>query len=291
MIKAFIKKILPAFLVKRIEIYNLEKRLNKTKKTKEYLLRYLSNNNYSLNENIEDYKSLPVWQLWLQGEDNVPPLVKVCLQSIAENNKDRKIIILNRNNIFEYISLPDFIIEKYNNGIISHTHFSDIIRVCLLCEYGGTWIDSTVLMTGKMPPKIVESSFFCFSSPKDSVFYNYHLFSSWFIHSQPKHPFMLKLRDMLFSYWKQENELKDYFLLHICFSNMISNSVEMKCLWEHLYHLPNDIPHLLSHELDEPFSKDRFEAIKSKSCIHKLTYKIKPKVKYSFFNVLIEKNK
>ncbi|MFY1026882.1 Capsular polysaccharide synthesis protein [Actinobacillus seminis] len=62
----------------------------------------------------------------------------------------------------------------------------------------------------------------------------------------------------------------------------------MAAIWQTLYLLPNDPPHLLSYQLKERFSETKFDEIKSKSVIHKLTYKIKPKKLKagSFFEIL-----
>ncbi|MDY2795829.1 capsular polysaccharide synthesis protein [[Pasteurella] aerogenes] len=287
-VNSFFRRILPRSWVKNIEENRARKELIIVAEHKKYLEKYVSFKKYPNEIDTLEYNALPIWQLWLQGADFAPPLVKNCFQSIAQYNPTRKIILLNENNLGEYIDLPDYIIDKYKKGIISRTHFSDIVRICLLAEHGGTWIDSTVLMTDSMPEEIAKSDFFCFSSPPNSMYYHYHLISSWFIHAQPKHPFMLNIRDTLFDYWKQEEELIDYFLLHICFRNMVDHNAQMAAIWKTLYHLPNDLPHLLSHQLKERFSEAKFDEIKAKSAIHKLTYKIKPKKLKagSFFEIL-----
>ena len=92
--------------------------------------------------------------------------------------KNRKIILLTKNNLNQYVSLPRCIIKKYNLGIITHTHFSDVVRVALLCEHGGTWIDSTVLLTGEIPKKFLEAPLFMFSLPKGNFYYKSHFISS-----------------------------------------------------------------------------------------------------------------
>ena len=90
-----------------------------------------------------------IWRLWLQGEDNAPEVCKACLRSLRYWHSDKKIITLDKNNISDYIDLPGYIIDKHEKGIISHTHFSDIIRAELLTQHGGTWIDATVYCTGR----------------------------------------------------------------------------------------------------------------------------------------------
>ena len=47
---------------------------------------------------------------------------------------DKNIVILTNENINDYVQLPDYIVEKYDKGIIPKAHFSDAIRNELLCK-------------------------------------------------------------------------------------------------------------------------------------------------------------
>ena len=85
---------------------------------------------------IRQYKSIPlesrqssdkVWMFWWQGEHKMPELVKVCTESIKENLYDSDIVILTKDNIDEFLSIPDYILDKLNKGIISMAAFSDIV--------------------------------------------------------------------------------------------------------------------------------------------------------------------
>lgn len=243
-------------------------------RNKRYLNKYT---NIKINKNLDYFKGdLPVWQLWLQGYDNSPQIVKNCINSVRFFCKNRKIILLTKDNLNQYVSLPGCIIKKYNLGIITHTHFSDIVRVALLCEHGGTWIDSTVLLTGEIPKKILEAPLFMFSSPKGDFYYKTHLISSWFIHSSRKNNLLISLRDSLFSYWEHENNLRDYYLVHLIFRNIIDFSDNLKKEWNSLYHLPNNNPHILQLKLGDCFNIKEYLEIKELTFIHKLTYKFKP---------------
>ena len=67
--------------------------------------------------------------------------------------------ILTKDNFKEYIDIPDYVLEKYEHGLILPAHLSDIVRCCLLYKYGGVWLDSTILMCGPMPGECME---YCF---------------------------------------------------------------------------------------------------------------------------------
>ncbi len=283
------KYINPRYLNRQRKRYRNQKKIYKSGlKSKAYLNQYLSLQYDEFNLNQE--QNLPIWQLWLQGEEQAPQLVKNCLESVKYFCPKRKINVLSLDNLYDYIDLPDYIINKYQQGIISNTHFSDIVRVCLLCKHGGTWIDSTVLLTGSIPQEIENSEFFCFSSPDNSIYKEIHLISSWFIHSQKQHPFLLNVQNTLYRYWQIENTLIDYFTFHIAFRNMIDGSIVMKNHWDKLYHITNEAPHILNNQLKDKFNSDVFYQATSKSNIHKLTYKVSNADTSSLFEYLNDKD-
>lgn len=247
---------------------------NKNHIVREYLKKYTYSPTESFQLSKVESSELPIWQLWFQGEDSAPEIVKRCLDSVRKFSGNRQVILLTKDNIREYIELPQYIWEKKEQSIISNTHFSDILRVCLLEKFGGTWIDATVLLTDHIPQPILSQDFFAFSVPEDHINYDFHLFSSWFIHAQPNHIFLKSFKESLFEYWKHENELIDYFTLHLITYNVIHANEALTNLWEGRLEINNVAPHEMQFGLIEPYSKDKFEYYKKQSTIHKLTYKI-----------------
>uniref|UniRef100_UPI001F4D6F29 capsular polysaccharide synthesis protein n=1 Tax=Rosenbergiella australiborealis TaxID=1544696 RepID=UPI001F4D6F29 len=84
-----------------------------------------------------------IWTLWLQGLDEAPDLVKMCISSFSKI-KGKKTVVLSESNLEQYIKLPVVIIEKYNRGLIPKAAYSEIIRLELLSTYGGLWLDATM---------------------------------------------------------------------------------------------------------------------------------------------------
>ena len=96
----------------------------------------------------EQQRSNKVWVCWLQGMDAAPELVQRCYRSLQENLTDREIILLTEDNYRQYVSFPEHIQQKIDTGVITRTHFSDLLRLELLIRHGGTWIDATVFCSG-----------------------------------------------------------------------------------------------------------------------------------------------
>ena len=133
----------------------------------------------------------PIWILWLQGFENAPDIVKLCLSSIKTGLKNGEtIILLDATNIWEYVDLPDYIIAKWEKGVIDNTKLSNCIRLRLLNTYGGMWIDATVLYTGNgIPDLIKKSSLTLLQLGVDN--YEPRAFGTWLMASKPNNFYLL----------------------------------------------------------------------------------------------------
>lgn len=225
--------------------------------------------NYETKQNTLHEYSAVVWWCWFQGEENAPHIVKACLESIRRNMPDKKIIVITEANMWNYISLPDYIKEKYNKGIISRTHLSDLLRLELLINYGGIWIDSTVLCT-KTPEYAFNIPLFAFKTnekndPATAA-------QNWFLSAEKNNPVLLLTRDLLFKYWKENNSLIHYFIFYF-FMKLASEKYKKE--WNSIPFFSDVPPHILQRELFSEYSKERMEQIEQMTEIHKLTYKLK----------------
>lgn len=94
---------------------------------------------YSVNS-CENYQEFPIWAYW---EPNpLPNKVKKCYNNWKEVGKLRNIILLNPDNVTDYIPENEYnkICKNADNLAVK----SDFIALYLLSTYGGLWIDSTV---------------------------------------------------------------------------------------------------------------------------------------------------
>lgn len=227
----------------------------------------------------------PVWVYWKQGIESAPDLVKYCYKSLLKYSVD-EVIFLSEDNIKNYISLPQKIIELNRKGVISNAAMSDLIRFSLLEHYGGTWMDATVLLTGKLPDYITNSDFFVF---RDScgLIKNPANYTNWLIHCRKKNEVMRKIRNMSFAYWQNEKHVVDYLFTYIFLSIAIENSQG------ELGYFPyanSDYCRLLFDVLEDSYDEYTWNHIKEMSNVHKLTYKLTEETfakKDSFYNQII----
>jgi len=193
-------------------------------------LEFLSNKYKYLIKNEKNItEDSPIWMMWYQGIENAPPIVKSCIQSVILNRAKQPVHIIDKYNYENYIKLPSYIKEKFNNGNFSITHFSDIVRMGLLFKYGGYWIDSTYFIN--TPLTKINTNFFslktkyCFPHPFIKC-----LWAGNFL-AVPPNSFIATYSYIAFLlYWKIYNSLIDFFLIDYIILIAYNNVLEFKNL-------------------------------------------------------------
>lgn len=212
-----------------------------------------------------------IWVCWLQGVENAPVLVQKCVASIRQNCGVYRVVELTEENIRKYITLPAYIWDKYRAGIISRTHFSDILRFALLAEKGGVWIDATTLLTGPLPAYAVDTPLFVYHSDQKGS----SLLSVNFISCYSHHPLVEDTYRMILAYWQAENRTVDYNMTAVFWTIATRANAQNAELWNQVFFVPTSLKEILIQELNKPYSEERWKQICALSPVHKLTYKFK----------------
>lgn len=238
--------------------------------------------------NLTEFDKLDViWFCWFQGVEDAPNIVKLCFESLKKYSS-KKIVLITESNFKKFTNFPQYILDKYNKGIISKTHFSDLLRVELLSRYGGIWVDSTVLFTNNIPQYISNGDLFFYQNCKPGRDGNKVFVSSWLIATKPNNNIILKTRELLFSYWEKKSYLVDYFLFHEFFCLACERYVhEYLKVKKH----DNSAPHYLQLEWENNYDTFRVKEILNSSDVHKLTYKNEPSAEDTMYDVLFKKRK
>lgn len=240
-------------------------------------------------ESLPHERADVVWFCWLQGIEQAPQMVKHCLASLKKNLPGREIIVIDEQNRRQYATLPAHIEEKWKKKLIPPALFSDLLRLELLIEHGGTWIDSTVLCTGSnyLPASLDTDLFFYqFKSSADA---RYAGISNWFITACRNNPLLLALRDGLFAYWKDFDCVLEYFVFHRLFDLIAVGRPEAISAMPYAYS-PDALA--LGHNWEKPFDAASWERLVSRVAFHKLTYKVKEEVEKAdgnYYHYILEK--
>lgn len=224
-----------------------------------------------VDETFNREHSNKIWICWLQGINEAPELVKVCVRSLIHSLQDSEVILLDNHNIADYITLPGYILEKKEKGIISYAHYTDIVRTALLCKYGGGWIDATVLCTSDIFPEYIRNApLFVFQEwgGMDDL---WSVISNWLIFSESNNPIMLLQLNLLYEYWKHEKTATHYFFYHMFFTMAAKRYSEE---WYKIPRYSNVPPRMMSGELGNMFTKERWKQLTEMSEIHKLNHRV-----------------
>lgn len=225
-----------------------------------------------------------VWTCWLQGFDKAPTMVQACQDSMRKYITDREIIQLTYENYKEYVTLPEHIVRKFERGQIPPALFADLLRLEVLIQCGGTWMDATILCT---EPKlllhdlwiqeIMDCDLFMFQGlyKGDSRF---HGISNWFITARRGNRPLMVLRDVLTEYWRDFSVTLDYYMFHDFFFTIAKHYPEDIATMPRRNRLgPLRLMQGKGYEItadglqlkEEPWVQLLIERV----CIHKLDYK------------------
>lgn len=213
-----------------------------------------------------------IWIFWWQGYENAPPIVKKCINSTRKNAGAHPVILLTKENWQEYADIPEYITGKVESGAISLTHFSDILRMVLLADHGGLWLDATIFVSKEIPG-------YCFSLPYFSIHYNNPeskiAKGKWtgFCQGAKKNSVVhCFCRDIFFAYWKKYSKLADYFLIDYAMLAGYRNIPEFKKLVDAIPFNNQGVKELDRH-FNDKFSSEIFSSILENSVFFKLNWK------------------
>jgi len=228
-------------------------------------------------KNLIKSDKIPVWICWFDGYDSMPELVKVCYNSVYKNIPEElaEIKLITINNYHEFVHLPEYIVEKFNNKKICPAHFSDILRFALLSKYGGMWLDATVYISSEIPVEYLTTDFYTQKVSDKEKYYYEPSRAQWcgFIWSgSPNNILFSFVRDGLFSYWQNFDAAIDYIFFDYIILNAYNNIANVKDMIDN-QKPNNELIWDLWQSIDLPFDQEKYNYICEQNIFHKLTYK------------------
>ena len=211
-----------------------------------------------------------IWVIWAQGQENMPMIVQRCFESIIRNRGTYQVILLNNENIKEFVNLPDFIYKKHEDGIISYAHFSDIIRFTLLSRYGGYYLDATIYLTHPLP---IRDRLYTIKQNYSEDYISYCQWTSFFWYVPKGHPLARFLSDYLISYWNKNDTIIDYFLLDYLIRIFYEKNIDFRKEIDSINCNNPDLYFFQSSECENVFDSDKWDNICMSTSIFKLNWK------------------
>lgn len=217
----------------------------------------------------------PIWVCWLQGEENMPEIIRICYKSILKHAAGNSVNLITEQNLQNYIEVPDFVNEYLRQGKISRTHYADYIRIMLLAKYGGMWIDASILVTGDIANETQRAFYTVRQKEKVSISYvsEYRWAVSLIGCSRNYGRYMFSCLNELFNaYLQKRTFFIDFFLFDYFIAAMYEELPIVKQLIDsNEYNC--DSFYLMAENMNNKYDKAVMQAITRQGKFHKLSWK------------------
>lgn len=246
-----------------------------------WILNYLKNDLLPvINELKEDrnfgtaVKNAPIWVCWWTGEDDAPALVKRCIKSIRDNANGHPVYFIDRSNYTDYIDIPEHIISKVNSGEMCLANFSDILRVTLIKQHGGLWLDSTIYCSQPIPDTYFEFPMFsCKSQERDCGYISRMRWTAFVMGGFTNNVFFRYMHAAFSLYWQKNSVSIDYLLVDYLIELAYQ---EIPAIKELLNNIPINNVHRddLQSAMNQCLDASEFDnVIKSDTVLYKLSWR------------------
>jgi len=249
--------------------------------TNYFARQYLSAVKYLEQKEIAIETPETIWQFWDNpAGKTTPEIVKSSLESVKKFKGNLEHKILNNKTFENYSDLPGYVMDKFKKRQIDYAHFADLLRLNLLKNHGGIWMDATAYMTDFIPNYIIDEDFFVFLTGEMTRF-PYSFMQNCFIRGK-KGSFLCEgWYLMCIEFWKKQTKTIDYFQHQLMFRALVENNPTAKKLFNKMPHINEDETHQLLRKLLEKFDAKEWERIEKTSFFQKTTYKIPNGIDYS----------
>ena len=214
-----------------------------------------------------------IWFYWHQGFDQAPELVVRSIELWQNLNPKWQFHLLDWDHLNSYLNREQ-IQDIQSKRKLNITGSSDLIRLELLKNFGGIWIDSTVYPLQPLNEWLnLGRKFFAFSNPgKD------RLLSTWFMAASEQSVITSEWQKRAFDYWNnREWGRRPYYWCHYLFNDLYQRNPEVGKEWDERQLIEAKGPHFFA-----PYKKGLFQHASQENIHHfesqqlplvKLTYK------------------
>jgi hypothetical protein len=143
-----------------------------------------------------------------------------------------------------YVPLRQYI--DLNEKTLTAASLSDVLRIVLLHEFGGLWVDATLLCNRPLDdwlPDVMGEGFFAFAAPAPS-----RPLASWFLSADAHHYLVSAWFRRTFEYWSVRTASYDYFWFHHLFRDLVRLDPQAAEAWARVPKVSADGPHQLQFD-------------------------------------------
>lgn len=238
----------------------------------------------------EPVERMRIWAMWWQGADQMPPVVRACHESLLRHSRGLEVVLITRDNVDKYVKLPEHIRRKVAEGRILLPALSDYIRVSLLSEYGGIWVDSTMFFIRDIPEAAISSPFYTIRRTGNDINTFCVSHSKWngqFLASSMTHCRIFeKERRMWETYWERHDSNIEYLMTDFLKARIFATDSEARRLLDTVAPSNKNL-YKLAENINKSYDKALWEEMSEDQDCFKLTYKMKFETGDTFYHRLL----
>lgn len=215
----------------------------------------------------------PIWICWFQGEENMPPIVKGCFNSVKKHAGQHPVKLITEDNYKNYVNIPDYIIRKLKDKNISYTHFSDIIRNNLLADHGGIWMDASIFLTGEL--KDWNKPFYTIKQDRvdDCKYVSGYRWTGFCMGGSKGNVLNSFVRDLFNAYHIQEKGMLDYLLIDYIIALGYNKIPSIKELIDNVPYSNPDL-YYIQQNMVKSVSEEELGQVLLRTSIFKLNWRV-----------------
>lgn len=243
----------------------------------------------------------PIYVMWWQGEEKMPEIVKCCFLSLQKVAGNHPIILITKDNWQNIIDKENSdlpwrkdITSMIEDGRLTLTTFSDVIRSHLLYTKGGIWVDSTIFFTGKKIDELInDQPFFTRKLPYDKFDNHYVGRNKWAVYimgSVPGNKVFKNIHSGILAIIEKYGKIYEYFTIDYIMETTYEKDSVFRQIIDNLPVFPqNTFSNNLNDEFNEKTWNESFLAYP----FHKLSWKDKYRKetqsgKKTFYKAILE---
>ncbi|NOD36584.1 MULTISPECIES: capsular polysaccharide synthesis protein [unclassified Ruegeria] len=176
-----------------------------------------------------------IWIYWNRGEKNAPEIVKHCIASWRKQNPTWEVRVLDENSVDQATSL------NHNPKELSVQSYADLLRLKLLNEYGGVWVDATTYCLSPLDqwlPPLAQKGFFAFTWTRSDRWFIWpgirRSLTNWFLAAEPNGDLISRWEKASFEYWKDRTTPHNYYWPHILIDYLCLTSFSFRRAFDDL---------------------------------------------------------
>lgn len=209
----------------------------------------------------------PVFIYWAQGIDQAPPIVKSSIAAWRRQVGNR-LVFLDQHDVNYWVDID----SRITQSLPQHSAwFSDVLRIELLLQYGGIWVDATTFPSGNYADFEQESVGTKIFAPR----YQGASISNWWLQASSQSCYLKLLAASLRTYWRLNDKPTGYFMFHHIFECLSFLYPQAEEEWAQAPMVLSRACHSVQSLMKENINSEQFHKALLAAPVQKLTHKLK----------------